>query len=114
VPPLVVCDRASRGAWEEFEVEEGEAPGSYAFKANNGLYLSVPEDLNVYASAETIQSWESFFPEEQADGTTAWLTAQRTYLRAVDTGELRADAAQPGAWECFAMEGWNSGLEPPV
>ena len=114
VPPLVVCNRDGRGPWEEFEVEEGEASGSYAFKANNGLYLQAPEDGKIYAGAERVQSWESFFPEEQADGTTAWKTAQGKYLRATDIGELLGDADVAGAWECFAMEGWNLGLESAV
>ena len=113
-PPIVVCNRKTRGAWEEFDVEEGEFPGSYAFKANNGKYLQVPEDLNVYAAGERVQSWESFTPEEQEDGTIAWKTAQRTYLRAVDTGELRADAERAGAWECFQVEGWDQGLDSAV
>ncbi len=81
--------------------------GSVAFKASNGLHLSVATDGSVSATSQRVGEDETFQLED--DGKR-WKADEWTYLRVAGDGSIQADAEEPE--EASTFEGVKRGVQP--
>ena len=117
----VIADRIVAGAWETFLVE-GDAAAVLPFPWPTGISLkSLDHGRYVSCRLETMGApltteapnagpWEQFHVEKLSATTVALRAPNGKWVRVLDTGEVQADAATPGAWETLLVERHERGV----
>jgi hypothetical protein len=96
----VVADRAAKGAWETWMLED-RGGGKVALKSAHGYYLSAQENGTVVANRTGVGTWETWTMTELGDNRVQFKSYHGKYLQATAAGVMNATAASPSSWETW-------------